>query len=866
MSNSLQEKIDFVMLPEICNEDVQQILNWLGKINSEDIAFEYRKAAELFCLCIKKIDSKNGGNFIDCVESAFDNIQRLGKGALDEDANVMVVKFLSRLKDFTFEAGQPCVDLENDFKKLCDNLEQMHVIFQLKKNDEYLFPIGKLLNLVIESDYFLSKKYLDDVSFSTMLLALEIFDESSYKAEYDRVQEIIKRYHLECLNYICRSDALKVGGENDWKENLKRNGVLTILVPNKNGYELFIRHSEKRYFETKEACIDLKEEKNSKNQIIAYYCIIPQESVTVCENIDKIFIEKNLSLQKQLCTLLFTEKKFNIFTDNSLIIENGCLKTTNPFVQKDSVVILEKGKNCKANANNVFDEALKPYYNIVIGDNLDIVLFCSIFDLLKRDAKNIEKIFSILDKKEKDLQSNIIEAWANGLDNFIEKILLLKSDYFRNIAYAKKKDDYVNKTFHDVIWFPFIFPLTMIEEKLQEEKKKLSSDELLLNVKKNNDYDSEEYTDEKNNIVQFEEDFLKKERLTEKESFYVIQNKKTGKHIFNREIDSLINLIEKIKEENKGLYSASVLNFDKIQMSFVFSLMQLQKKALCGANIVGKANFESVAKIRLLNHLVANRIISKDKWDIFYSLLQKHGVLKFNNARNKIDFDEEGTLIVPKESSNSDNVLVSVFNNYVRQDDCRNRDVFNRQISYSTKKGYYLENGVMIEKIILWFDTIQSGSSTCDVLRTYFNLGGVKSAKEVCHFFCKIENNENDRNYKFEERSIVDIAKQNNAKLNIISFYASEKGAETVRTFLEENDFKEIETKFIDNINAIADEKFVEQEMFLYGKHDFSIKIGDYPIIREFNQPKKNVFPKNQLDPSNIVSIFVKKPEMYTKY
>ena len=390
---------------------------------------------------------------------------------------------------------------------------------------------------------------------------------------------------------------------------------------------------------------------------------------------------------------------------------------------------------------------------------------------------------------------------------------------------------------------------------------------MLLNVKKNNDYDSEEYTDEKNNIVQFEDDFLRKERLIDKESFYVIQNKKTGKHIFNQEIDSLINLIEKIKVENNGLFSASVLNFNKIQMQSIFSLMQLQEKALCGVNIVGKADFESVAKIRLLNHLIANRIISKEKWDIFYSLLQKHDVLKFDKARNKIDFDEEGTLIVPKESSNSDNVLVSVWFNYVRQNDCRNRDIFNRRISYSAQKGYCLENGEMIKKISLWFDTIQSGSSTCDVLRTYFKLDGVKSAKEICRFFCAIESNKDKKNCSFEERSLIEIAKQNKAKLNLISFYASEKGAEKVRTFLNANGFKKIEIEFIDKINAIADEKFVEQETSLYGTHDFSIKVGDYPIIREFNQPKRNIFPKGQLEPSNIVSIFVKKPEMYnTRY
>ena len=37
---------------------------------------------------------------------------------------------------------------------------------------------------------------------------------------------------------------------------------------------------------------------------------------------------------------------------------------------------------------------------------------------------------------------------------------------------------------------------------------------------------------------------------------------------------------------------------------------------------------------------------------------------------------------------------------------------------------------------------------------------------------------------------------------------------------------------------------------------------GFFPIIREFNQPKRNIFPNELLNPDNIASLFVKKSEL----
>ena len=42
------------------------------------------------------------------------------------------------------------------------------------------------------------------------------------------------------------------------------------------------------------------------------------------------------------------------------------------------------------------------------------------------------------------------------------------------------------------------------------------------------------------------------------------------------------------------------------------------------------------------------------------------------------------------------------------------------------------------------------------------------------------------------------------------------------------------------------------------------LKAGNYPIIREFNQPKINVFPEEMLDIEKVFSLFIKKKERMT--
>lgn len=60
-------------------------------------------------------------------------------------------------------------------------------------------------------------------------------------------------------------------------------------------------------------------------------------------------------------------------------------------------------------------------------------------------------------------------------------------------------------------------------------------------------------------------------------------------------------------------------------------------------------------------------------------------------------------------------------------------------------------------------------------------------------------------------------------------------------------------------INRVVDDEFMAKVFELYGKSRINIEVGCFPIIREFNQPKKNAFPRDNLSSENADSNIILK-------
>lgn len=115
--------------------------------------------------------------------------------------------------------------------------------------------------------------------------------------------------------------------------------------------------------------------------------------------------------------------------------------------------------------------------------------------------------------------------------------------------------------------------------------------------------------------------------------------------------------------------------------------------------------------------------------------------------------------------------------------------------------------------------------------------------------------------YQVEDKvvSVHDIIETNEiTEICVHSYYGTDEGVTRVKGFLQECGYKETKVDYGHKIERYFNQ--IEQDA---DKLWTTKKEGNYCVfIREFNQPKKNVFPDAMLiDAKKAICIFVKKPE-----
>lgn len=836
--------------------------NLIAKLNSDEIhPFRY-KLAELFCVCSSRIDDSLAAeeDVSASLIQAFENIKtseldNINSSDLD-NSDLLTLHFLSQVHDLSSDSNNPMAQMQHIFAKLCEKLDMMHSLFRIREKGEIFFPIGKLLDFVIDSETFFTEN-LDEVTLNTFLLALEVFD-SIDADKKNKIKKLIAKCNLECLRLLNRAGVSKVGGSQGWRENFKKNGSLVFLVPDKDSFKIFIRHNDKSYFSSENNDVKLEYEKNATGNVIAYYTYICKSGKLDSCDINNLMQKKNLEDLEKLCIWIFSERKMNIFLDNSFIKIDGKWSIANPFVANDQVIVSTNPGSLYANFDNLIKVFLAPYSFFRIGCGFDFIIYKSIFLLLKTDSKPIKAMFDFLkDSKSKELQSGLINIWAENIDDYDDKFAKISADFFSSVNYAKKQSEISKKKINEISWLPYYFPFNSIDLYLEKKYQYNKVSDKVFFITADSDFLDTVYVDENGNRINKDCFESNDEDLKSIGSFYVIKKSGVQKYSYNQEIDKLLRLKKVIQKNNENLAEFEKYSIiEKTEIDQVIHLMRLHEYALvenCLCN-----DFESVAYIRLFHHLLYCQIIKNDKWKSFLKLMLSHKEISFCNIRNDLSrYVDENTLVVPKEHQNTDNTFVLINNQYIRLHSVRNINLFERKLVLDKRKQKYcLENGKEINKIAILFDTLQLGKSTIGVLSMYFNRK--YKGNKICKFYC-------GRKRLFLE----DILNQNNASLEIISLYASLQGKKNVDKFIcSSNNIlnRAKEVLFIHKITEKADVSFIKLMHDVYPNADGDIiKEGDIPIIREFNQPKKNVFPKLLLEPSCIASIFVKKEELSTR-
>lgn len=859
IQEKMQEYIQCLNLPGNNDETIKDALKLLQKLNSDEISANSQLVSLLFCTVISNCteDKIDNNNMAQLIWDSFDNIKDLESQQNENTfTEIILINFLKKINTMCGMTGgdiEPVSDeMQEQYKVLCSKLEEMKVIFRLRLNGIELFPIGKLLAKVIGSDYTFEE--LNEVTLITFLLALEIFDTEPYIHEKSKLNEIIDKCNLKCLKYLASPSVIRIGG-NVWKDNFSQNGVL--ILRNVNEKTIYIRHPDRKYFksldDTKKKKVE--SETNSMGRNIAYYYEYKYASEAEFISIEDIMLTNSYSNDVKLSVIkkIYNNKTYNAFFEKAFMKIGEEICTVNLFTAEDKKIINSKGETIEANAENVTNYVMKPFSLVkILGNELDFIIVGSICKLLTISNVDVNVIVEKLKQTSNSYQNVLIQSWLEYSQNVYENLIKFQELYFSDIFYIRKRKEITNKKIVDISWIPVKLPEHLLDEALKRlcnittdkiETVQLERDEDFEgNIVYKNVKDDSEIVPE--SIALTDKDDWTQEKI------YAVKYQE--KYFITSEIDSYIRLIRKIKDSNNGLHEIEDFSIcSKSQIQVVLEAMRLQEKALKDINNC-KVDFDSIARLRLIHHIICNRILQNSQWTEFIEVINGHQQLKFDFAK-ELKLFENNVLVVPKERQETDSALTSIINEHIRKNSDRNHDFYFSEIGLS--EGVYTYRGQKIERIIFLFDTLQSGTSTIRNLRFYFEdydkvvIGNVQN--QHIKYYCN-----------GNEIKLQTIIEKNHPEVEVVVLYGSKKGKNTVEEYLSDNPFITKKTvTCVHEINKTANKDFMDKVTLLYRGQDISIRENCFPIIREFNQPKKNAFPQDNLRSENIASIFVKKKE-----
>lgn len=281
-----------------------------------------------------------------------------------------------------------------------------------------------------------------------------------------------------------------------------------------------------------------------------------------------------------------------------------------------------------------------------------------------------------------------------------------------------------------------------------------------------------------------------------------------------------------------------------------------------------ECNDKSNHYIRILNHLFIYDITVK-KQENFMKLISYHKVTDFKEACAQVkSMLKPNVLFIPKEKYSTDNTLTRIYENYLREEKFREHSLYLHELAFY--KGKYCIEKKEIKKICFIFDTVLSGKQTVDNLKNYFSEAGKTKDDRSNKYYCErkeipikdimYQNNIDSvtcvfLNYAHIDKPNIDVNNDNNKKDN--SWQGKVDGF--FKSINVKYEIKKIHEIDFGNNNA----QIFNLAKQVYGKIEIDEDGTFFPLIREFNMPKKAVFPKKCMkNPRSISCLFGLKKEM----
>lgn len=815
--------------------------------------------------------------------TSFSNIEHLYKEAsadIKQLSYVRTIWFLSELKAKSLENRVADISqelLQESASDLLDVLDDIRFIFDIADNGHILFPINKVIASVISGNDFMSfRNGIKTKDIQILQLAVRLFKTSSETAVLDTLR---KTCHLGFIDYLRAT--CEIIDTIDFL-NYQYNG--TMVFYDAINKKVLIRSEVEGYFcQNTRYGHNIELEKDCDNNTIGWYVEYPLEPND--KLIDFSYLMEDEDKRVNFLKLIYDEGFFNIFLQKAIVMKgDGNLVPVNPYCYQDENIIkgkLKDRKGKKARKDQLRD-LIQEYRVCSVKSNvMNRLSFGLCLLLLSIKNVGVESLGLTHLNEDSWYQEQVINNWLSNNDVTEDHLLELLNDWYSQLAYCDRNKNFNREPVKALDFFPLkqdlncvyykIFPSLYEDERVFCGNVIEESEHYCIEVIERDTVSSDYQRSIGNKNISVsvksivdEESYYNWQMMEGSKVYFLYSPVNRSGHVIRPEIMKVLSGLEWIQMTSFP-HDVGILITD-IEYEEVAKRMLLYKEAFKDISrqtrICKPEDIESQIYLRLLHNLIWSRVTKENK-DDYFDVICKHQIADFSEIEKDESFlrMNDATLYIPKDDINQGSVLSDLYNKRLRDNIERDERPLYQENLEKSNSGCYTINGRKIEQILLLTDNFVNGSSTKFALSAYLGINTsnsrVKESIETMqHFYCD-----------GKEVTVPEIIRRNDGiPISVYGFYGTDEGCAKIDSFLEKYGYNYTATSYNKKLTIKAGTTISQAET-VWGDKKGELDDSDhYLFIREYNMPRKTVFPHGMSgNPQYVICLFVRRPERNEK-
>lgn len=788
-----------------------------------------------------------------------------------------LVRFLFYLSSQNDSVDNLDFDFIDYYGKLCDVMDSIKWLFQLRVEDKLLFPIHVLLDRIIVNDFKPTEE-----NFLQLIFSLQIFNKIDEFDQEDDIRknilEISEKHHVKILSYLCDRGEL-LHGEYASVNSLKNQ----VLIAKRNN-SILIRSQNSIYFDS---MVGVCEETNNLGNVIANYIefeLLPNQELSSFVDVMRNGCNKT---KRDMLIDVLKRGCFNCLMPQSVIInkDTGRYESLlNVYSHNDECIINSKDnyvENCWENFWNVLaksQDGIRDAGLYVDSNNVNVLTLDFVIQfyrelVMEKTSSYLEMVANFKDDLfyqnqmiecyfERELERGeivkAIELYYNFIKNHFNFKEVIESDpmtkftklimpYAPFLPYSGNVDDLFNK---------MLLGEYFVSENIEEYRletmviKRGRSNKRLYHI---GDVEIEKKCIESD---EYDIDELKDETCK------VFYSSELGKAIYLHEYKKLELLLKDIR----SICCNAVIQECFIGKSSVKDITAIIKMIGVGqevAHIYGINECEITADwiylFKLLWHMqlyefdeVRYSIFEKLIFDNFYTDYILHMEGDVNTFIERLVLLEDGkTLFIAKETAGEASTLaLSVEKRYFDRGAIRwafDANKLQKELIENDGKIYFKGSDEPIKKVIFLTDNIISGSSTNKMLK--YHLKNIVNEGEIRSF---LDLPDGKNVWQIVKKNAID-------EIEIRCLFCFEEGKNKLKKIYEWDQVKVYAVNLIPEgrYTCTEDVKKIIEELYDEECQGLNQKC----VLRPINMPADKILPKKVKDVEKISGIFRRKDE-----